>query len=89
MRLIIDEFDDHLSDETDNDIDSTELSCGIQEEQLLSTASNSQLDISSNVLDNPVQPHNCRFPGTYFGKKQWSFNPVSLDKYVWLEQSIL
>ncbi len=45
-------------------------------------------DISMNVQDNPVQPHNCTFPSTFFGKKERSFNPKLFDKHVWLEYSI-
>lgn len=50
--------------------------------------SSSQLDISSSVQDDPVQPRNHKFPRRYFGNKQRSFNPMLFDKYVWLEYSI-
>ncbi len=46
------------------------------------------LQIFLSVQDDPVQPRHYRFPATYFGTKERSFNPMLFEKYVWLEYSI-
>lgn len=55
---------------------------------LSSTEQDSPSDISLNVQDNPVQPHNCQLPNTCFGNKHRSFNPELFDKNTRLKYSI-
>ena len=46
------------------------------------------VDIANGMEDQPVQPCHHHLPYTYILNKRRSFNPLSFDKYTWLEYSI-